>query len=205
MDRRPAALKKVEDTMSCPAGPRHLPARQNFDRFNPTEERRSNQYQEASPQEVVIGPNCEREEQGMNTPNIHTRWFMALIVALALGVFPMGASALLEDQGAWIDTITGVTASIIPEDSLQPYLGQLQIVRTALRYGDERSVSTAMSRFMEMLDRREYGVSAEAATRLLDSCVRIIPAKFHDVSRHPGYRDLLDRMNEENGFGSSGG
>jgi hypothetical protein len=141
----------------------------------------------------------------MKRHTIHTTLFMALAVTLALGVFPVGVSALLEDQGAWIDTITGVTASIVPEDSLQPYLGQLQIVRTALRYGDERSVSTAMSRFMEMLDQREYGVSAEAATRLLESCIRIIPAKFHDVSRHPGYRDLLDRLNGENGFGSSGG
>ena len=141
----------------------------------------------------------------MNTPKIHTRWFMALIVALAVGFSPMGAGALLDDQGAWIDTITGVTASIVPEDSLQPYLGQLQIVRTALRYGDERSVSTAMSRFMEMLDQQEYGLSAEDASRLLESCVRIIPAKFHDISRHPGYRDLLDRLNGENGFGSSGG
>ena len=141
----------------------------------------------------------------MNTPNIHTRWFMALMVALALGIFPIAASALPDDQASWIDTITGVTANTVPEDSLQPYLGQLQIVRTALRYGDERSVSTAMSRFMEMLDQREYGVSTEAATRLLEACIRIIPVKFHDVSRHPGYRDLLDRLNEENGFGSSGG
>ena len=141
----------------------------------------------------------------MNTPNIHTRWFMALIVAFALGVFPMGVSALVEDQAAWIDTISDVTASIVPEASLQAYLGQLQIVRTALRYGDDRTVATAMNRFMEMLDQRQQGLSAEAADRLLAACIRIIPAKFHDVSRHPGYRDHLDRLNEENGFGGSGG
>ncbi len=136
---------------------------------------------------------------------LHTGWFIALTVALALCVFPMGASALAEGQPAWIETITEETASILPAESLQPYVGQLQIVRTALRYGDDRSVVTAMNRFMEMLDQRQNGVTAEAADRLLASCVRIIPAKFHDVSRHQRYRDQLDRLNEENGFGSSGG
>jgi len=142
----------------------------------------------------------------MNTPNIHTRWFMALIVALALGAFPRGASALLEDQGTWIDTITQVVAtSPVPEESLQPYLGQLQIVRTAFRFGDERSVFTAMNRFMEMLEQREHGLSADAAARLLDYCYRTIPANFHDATRHQNYRDHMDRLNGENGFGADGG
>ena len=136
---------------------------------------------------------------------LHTGWFTALTVALALCVFPMGASALTEGEPAWIQTITEETASIVPKESLQAYLGQLQIVRTALRYGDDRSVVTAMNRFMEMLDQRQQGLAPEAADRLLASCVRIIPARFHDVTRHQKYRDLLDRLNEENGFGSSGG
>ena len=136
---------------------------------------------------------------------LHTGWFIALTAALALCVFPMGASALAEGQAAWIDTISDVTARIVPEESVQAYLGQLQIVRTALRYGDDLSVATAMNRFMEMLDQRQQGLAPEAADRLLAACVRIIPAKFHDVSRHPGYRDHMDRLNEENGFGSSGG
>jgi hypothetical protein len=136
---------------------------------------------------------------------LHMVWFTVLTVALALCVFPIGASAAVEGQAAWIDTISDVTASIVPEESVQAYLGQLQIVRTALRYGDDRSVSSAMNRFMEMLDQRQQGLAPEAAEKLLAACVRIIPAKFHDASRHKGYRDLLDRLNEENGFGSSGG
>jgi hypothetical protein len=136
---------------------------------------------------------------------LHTGWFIALTVALALCVFPMGASALAEGEPAWIQTITEETASIVPEVSLQPYLGQLQIVRTALRYGDDRSVVTAMNRFMEMLDQRQQGLAPEAADRLLASCVRIIPAKFHDVTRHQKNRDLMDRLNAENGFGDNGG
>ncbi len=134
---------------------------------------------------------------------LHTGWFIALTAALC--IFPMGAAALVADQAAWIDTISDATTSIVPEESVQAYLGQLQVVRTALRYGDDRSVASAMNRFMEMLDQRQQGLAAEAADRLLAACVRIIPAKFHDVSRHPGYRDMLDRLNEENGFGSSGG
>lgn len=136
---------------------------------------------------------------------LHTGWFITLTVALALCVFPMGASALAEGDAAWIETITEVTANIVPEESLQAYLGQLQIVRTALRYGDDRSVVTAMNRFMEMLDQRLHGLTAEGADRVLTACLQIIPAKFHDVSRHPRYRDLMDRLNEENGFGDIGG
>jgi hypothetical protein len=141
----------------------------------------------------------------MNTLTIHTRWFTALFLALALGVSP-GAVSALEDRGSWIDTITEVVStSPVPEDSLQPYLGQLQIVRTAFRFGDERSVFTAMNRFMEMLEQREHGLSADVATRLLDYCYRTIPAKFHDATRHQDYRDHMDRVNGENGFGADGG
>jgi hypothetical protein len=132
-------------------------------------------------------------------------WFISLAAALALCVFPMGAGALAEEQAGWIETISDATASIVPEESRQPYLGQLQIVRTALRFGDDSSVVSAMNRFMEMLDQRQQGLAAEAADKLLAACVRIIPAKFHNVSRHPGYRDHLDRLNEENGFGVTGG
>ena len=133
---------------------------------------------------------------------LHPGWLITLTVALAL---PMGASALAEAEPAWIEAITQATTSIVPEESLQPYVGQLQIVRTALRYGDDRSVVTAMNRFMEMLDQRQHGLAAEAADRLLVSCVRIIPSRFHDVARHQRYRDLMDRLNEENGFGDIGG
>ena len=45
-----------------------------------------------------------------------------------------------------VPQITQVVATTtVPEGTIQPYLGQLQIVRTGFRFGDERSVLTAMN------------------------------------------------------------
>ncbi len=142
----------------------------------------------------------------MDTSKAQSRWFIPVLFALTLGVFPMVASAQLEDQGAWIDNITQtVAATDVTEGSLQPYLGQLQIVRAAFRFGDDHSVATAMNRFMDMLELQEDGITAETANWLLDYCYRTIPAKYHDASRHQQYRDHMDRVNGENGFGAEGG
>ncbi len=142
----------------------------------------------------------------MNTSKRHARWFIPLLIALTLGVLPMVASAELEDKGAWIDNITQVVAATdVTEGSLQPYLGQLQIVRAAFRFGDEPSVVRAMNRFMDMLEQQEHGITAGTASWLLDYCYKTIPAKFHDATRHQEYRDHMDRVNGENGFGAEGG
>ena len=142
----------------------------------------------------------------MNASKRKNEVLVALLVVVALGVFPVSASALLEDQGAWIGNITQVVASTaVTDGTIQPYLGQLQIVRTAFRFGDERSVVVAMNRFMEMLGEREYGLPSDTASWMLDYCYRTIPAKYHDAVRHQEYRDHMDRVNGENGFGETGG
>jgi len=65
-----------------------------------------------------------------------------------------------------------------------PYLGQLTMVRAHLINGESEAVYRAMNRFMEMLQAREEGISAEAAERLFDYCYVVTPAQYHDVSRH---------------------
>jgi len=65
-----------------------------------------------------------------------------------------------------------------------PYLGQLTMVRGHLISGESEAVYRAMNRFMEMLQTREQGISAEAADRLFDHCYLVTPAQYHDVSRH---------------------
>ena len=65
-----------------------------------------------------------------------------------------------------------------------PYLGQLTMVRGHLISGESEAVYRAMNRFMEMLQAREEGISAEAADRLFDYCYLVTPAQYHDVSRH---------------------
>lgn len=65
-----------------------------------------------------------------------------------------------------------------------PYLGQLTMVRGHLISGESEAVYRAMNRFMEMLQTREQGISAEAADRLFDYCYLVTPAQYHDVSHH---------------------
>ena len=65
-----------------------------------------------------------------------------------------------------------------------PYLGQLTMVRGHLISGESEAVYRAMNRFMEMLQTREQGISAEAADRLFDYCYLVTPAQYHDVCRH---------------------
>lgn len=65
-----------------------------------------------------------------------------------------------------------------------PYLGQLTMVRAHLINGESEAVYRAMNRFMEMLQTREQGISAEAADRLFDYCYVVTPARYHDISRH---------------------
>ena len=64
------------------------------------------------------------------------------------------------------------------------FLGQLTMVRAHLINGESEAVYRAMNRFMEMLQAREEGISAEAADRLFDYCYLVTPAQYHDVSRH---------------------
>ncbi len=74
-----------------------------------------------------------------------------------------------------------------------PYFGQLTRVRAHLINGESEAVYRAMNRFMEMLQAREEGISAEAADRLFDYCSLVTPARYHDVSRH------LNRLSRQQG------
>ena len=96
------------------------------------------------------------------------------------------AAAIEKD---WLDAmVQGVLVEQAREGAsgnlFAPYLGQLAMVRAHLISGESEAVYRAMNRFMEMLQTREQGISAEAADRLFDYCYLVTPAWYHDVSRH---------------------
>ena len=70
------------------------------------------------------------------------------------------------------------------EDLFRPYVVQLAIVRAYLATDDGEAVYRTMNRFMDMLQAREQGITAEAAERLFDDCYHVTPPRYHDVSRH---------------------
>lgn len=99
-------------------------------------------------------------------------------------------------EEAWIDQLTGfvllqksiaragASYSYEPAGTFDPYLGQLVLVRTLFRAGDQHGTYVAMNRLMDMLEAREGGVGDEAADAIWDYCYRVTPAAYHDVSRH---------------------
>ena len=89
----------------------------------------------------------------------------------------------------WLDAmVQAVLAEQAKEekagDRLTPYVAQLAAVRAHLLNGESDAVYRTMNHFMDMLQAREAGISAETADRLFDYCYLVTPARYHDLSRH---------------------
>jgi hypothetical protein len=114
----------------------------------------------------------------------HKAWVLALAMAVLLALLLMPKMTHGADE-YWLTALTKEVVVFQERwGNLQPYLGQLQAVRTALQKGDQAAAYGAMNRFMEMLENREHGIAAPIADWLFDYCNMVTPAKFHDMSRH---------------------
>lgn len=119
----------------------------------------------------------------------------ALLLAAAL---TMSQPSMQQNHEAWIEQLRGfieAQRSLVEGTSfqadpsgagamLEPYLGQLELVRNLFRNGDAKGTYVAMNRFMDMLETREGGISDGTAEAMWDYCYEVTPAKFHDQSRH---------------------
>lgn len=112
---------------------------------------------------------------------------LLLTCVLVLSAWGWSTAAAIEQD--WLDAMV---QAVLVEQAREgasgtlfaPYLGQLTMVRAHLVNGESEAVYRAMNRFMEMLQTREQGISAEAADRLFDYCYVVTPARYHDISRH---------------------
>lgn len=112
---------------------------------------------------------------------------LLLTCVLVLSAWGWSTAAAIEQD--WLDAMV---QAVLVEQAREgasgtlfaPYLGQLTMVRAHLINGESEAVYRAMNRFMEMLQTREQGISAEAADRLFDYCYVVTPARYHDISRH---------------------
>lgn len=90
----------------------------------------------------------------------------------------------------WLDALTNAvlierrSGGGHPGVRFEPYVGQLQVVRTQFERGDVAATYRAMNQLMDMLEKRENGINAATADWLFDFCFVVTPAKYHDVSRH---------------------
>lgn len=132
-------------------------------------------------------------------------WLTGVLVGVLLwGLSAQGLAIIHQTDDDWIDAITN--AVLIqrrgggghPGVRWEPYVGQLQVVRTHFEQGDVEGTYTAMNRFMDMLEARENDVPAATADWLFDFCYIVVPAQYHDVSRH------IEKFKQDQ-FGESGG
>lgn len=112
-----------------------------------------------------------------------------LLLACLIVLWAGGWSTAAAIEQDWLDAMVRAVLVEQAEETASgnlfaPYLVQLTMVRAYLINGENEAVYRAMNRFMEMLQAREQGISAEAAERLFDYCYLVTPARYHDVSRH---------------------
>lgn len=113
------------------------------------------------------------------------------VLLVLIGAMPTVAPAILpQSDDDWIDAITNAVmierrgGGGHPGVRWEPYLGQLQVARTQFERGDVVATYKAMNRLMDMLESRENGVPEATADWLFDFCYVVVPAQYHDISRH---------------------
>lgn len=121
---------------------------------------------------------------------------MGGLAVMTLLLTPLEGDATKATAEGWIDQLTGFVvverglAEIAGEGgTYDPYWGQLHLVRNLYERGDRQGTYVAMNRFMDMLEAREGGISAQAADAIWDYCYQVTPPAFHDVKRHKEWWD----------------
>ena len=133
------------------------------------------------------------------------RWTAGALLVLT-GAMVMALGGPLPAPSPEPDWLDAMMEAVLAEQANEgpfwgtfaPYVAHLTTVRAYLIDGDRDAVYRAMTRFMDMLEAREFGVSPEVADRLFDYCYLVTPAKYHDVSRH------IDKFIEDQYGGSAG-
>lgn len=114
----------------------------------------------------------------------HKFGLLALTMAAMFALLLMPKMVHGEEE-YWLSAITKQVVGFHEQwGNLQPYLDQLQVIRSALREGDQPAAYAAMNRFMDMLERRESGIAPPIADWLFGYCNTVAPTKYHDISRH---------------------
>lgn len=143
-------------------------------------------------------------DEGQVMKRSRMKWLTGVFVLAAMvGVTAVAPAILHQTEDDWIDAITN--AVLIerrgggghPGVRWEPFLRQRQVARTHFERGDVEATYNAMNRFMDMLEARENGVPAATADWLFDFCYIVVPAQYHDVSRH------IEKFKQDQ-FGESG-
>ncbi len=107
-------------------------------------------------------------------------WSIAMVsvvlVLTAVCLFTVEAGAWVAPP--WIDKVTMevmVQKNLAKTGNFDPYFKQLETVSEAAVKGDFAAKRRGMNRFLEMLETKEGGISAEAAHRIFATVVKSVP------------------------------
>lgn len=131
----------------------------------------------------------------MKTAFNHRMWLAGLVAAILLT--PVNSeSGSVSPRAGWLEQLAGFVvvqqgAALVNGEAAMfaLYLDQLTLVRRSYENGDQERTYAAMNRFMDMLESREGGISANAANVIWDYCYQVTPPALHDVKRHKQWWD----------------
>lgn len=122
----------------------------------------------------------------------HRMLVAALVAGCALAFLPATGTAETA-KAKWLDEIAvmvndhqEIAKHEGRERAYDDYLGQIETVRDALTFGNEKGVYVEMNKLMDMLagDPKGKGIPTWSAKTIFDFCGKVTPHKFHDFERH---------------------
>ena len=112
----------------------------------------------------------------MNTRLVHRLVFGAFLFGSGLIMVPAIAEAWVAPH--WIDQITldvMEQRNLAKTGNFDPYFKQLEVVTEAAVKGAYDGKRKGMNRFLEMLEKKEGGISTEAAHHIFATVVKVVP------------------------------
>lgn len=119
---------------------------------------------------------------------------------MAVSLGPVDANAWVAPP--WIDKIALMVMeqkNLSASGNFAPYFQQLEVVSEAAVKGEYNGKRKGMNRFLEMLETREGGISADAAHKIFSAVVKsvpyavLLPLKSED-KLDPEEKALVERM-----------
>ncbi|MBV6471672.1 MAG: hypothetical protein NBKEAIPA_03607 [Nitrospirae bacterium] len=136
----------------------------------------------------------------MTQPLKHVALMMLIPALTALCLAPLDVSAWVAPP--WIDKIALVVMeqkNLSKSGNFEPYFKQLETVSEAAVKGEYNGKRKGMNRFLEMLETKEGGISADAAHKIFAAVVKsvpyavLLPLKSED-KLDPEEKALVERM-----------
>lgn len=112
----------------------------------------------------------------MTSRRLYRRLLSALLVVSCLWMVPTLAGAWVAPP--WIDKIALVVMeekNLSKSGNFAPYFKQLETVSEAAVKGEYNGKRKGMNRFLEMLETKEGGISADAAHKIFAAVVKSVP------------------------------